>query len=136
MKKLFTLLAASMLAISSVSAEDYTPWGYYLGNMETDNLGLIGAGVATLRIAIFVPGDGILAGGTVAGVNVPVADASAVTALSAWVTPTLSSDETYTQQVDLTGYADLVQCPVWLAGHRKRLWTVVSAGAVQGSPVA
>ena len=105
MKKLFTLLAASMLAISSVSAEDYTPWGYYMGNIENDNLGLIGAGVATLRIAIFVPGDGILAGGTVAGVNVPVADASAVTALSAWVTPTLSSDETYTQQVDLTGYA-------------------------------
>ena len=104
MKKLFTLLAASMLAISSVSAEDYTPWGYYLGNMETDNLGLIGAGVATLRIAIFVPGDGILAGGTVAGVNVPVADASAVTALSAWVTPTLPSDETYTQQVELTSY--------------------------------
>ena len=93
-----------MLAISSVSAEDYTPWGYYLGNMETDNLGLIGAGVATLRIAIFVPGDGILAGGTVAGVNVPVADASAVTALSAWVTPTLPSDETYTQQVELTSY--------------------------------
>ncbi len=106
MKKLFTLLAASMLAISSVPAEDYTPWGYYLGNMETDNLGLIGAGVATLRIAIFVPGGGILAGGTVAGVNVPVADASAVTALSAWVTPTLSSDETYTQQVDLTSYAN------------------------------
>ena len=64
----------------------------------------IGAGVATLRIAIFVPGDGILAGGTVAGVNVPVADASAVTALSAWVTPTLPSDETYTQQVELTSY--------------------------------
>ena len=104
MKKLFTLLAASMLAISSVSAEDYTPWGYYMGNIENDNLGLIGAGVATLRIAIFVPGDGILAGGTVAGVNVPVADASAVTALSAWVTPTLPSDETYTQQVELTSY--------------------------------
>ena len=64
MKKLFTLLAASMLAISSVSAEDYTPWGYYMGNIENDNLGLIGAGVATLRIAIFVPGDGILAANT------------------------------------------------------------------------
>ena len=106
MKKLFTLLAASMLAISSVSAEDYTPWGYYLGNMETDNLGLIGAGTATLRIAIFVPGDGILAGGTIAGANVPVADASAVTALSAWVAPTLSSDEAYTQQIELTSYAN------------------------------
>ena len=104
MKKLFTLLATSMLAISSVSAEDYTPWGYYMGNMDGENLGLIGAGVATLRIAIFVPGDGVLAGGTIAGANVPVADASAVTALSAWVTPTLPSDETYTQQVELTSY--------------------------------
>ena len=106
MKKLFTLLATSILAISSVSAEDYTPWGYYTGNLNEQNLGLIGAGVATLRIAIFVPGDGILAGGNIAGVNVPVADASAVTALSAWITPNLSSSETYTQQVELTSYAN------------------------------
>ena len=104
MKKLFTLLATSILAISSVSAEDYTPWGYYTGNLNEQNLGLIGAGVATLRIAIFVPGDGILAGGNIAGVNVPVADASAVTALSAWITPNLSSSETYTQQVELASY--------------------------------
>lgn len=106
MKKLFTLLATSILAISSVSAEDYTPWGYYTGNLNEQNLGLIGASVATLRIAIFVPGDGILAGGNIAGVNVPVADASAVTALSAWITPNLSSSETYTQQVELTSYAN------------------------------
>lgn len=104
--KLFTLLATSMLAISSASAEDYTPWGYYTGNMEEQSIGLIGAGVATLRIAIFVPGDGILAGETIAGANVPVADASAVTALSAWVTPTLSSSETYTERVVLTNYTN------------------------------
>ena len=95
-----------MLAMTSVSAEDYTPWGYYMGNLEEENLGFIGAGVATLRVAIFVPGDGILAGGTLAGANVPVGDASAVTALSAWVTPKLSSNENYAQQVELTNYAD------------------------------
>lgn len=105
MKKVFSLLATALIATASVSAENYTPWGYYMGNMETDNLGLIGAGVATLRIAIFVPGDGILAGGTIAGANVPVYDPSAVTSLSAWVTPSLSSEESYTQQVELTDYA-------------------------------
>jgi hypothetical protein len=105
MNKILSLLATAALATGTVLADNYTPWGYYMGNME-ENLGLIGAGTATLRIAIFVPGDGILRDGTIAGVNVPVADASAVTALSAWVTPTLSSSETYTQQVDLTGYAN------------------------------
>ena len=104
MKKVFSLLATALISTASISAEDYTPWGYYLGNMESDNLGLIGAGAATHRVAIFVPGEGILAGGTIAGVNVPVYDPAAVTAISAWVTPTLSSDESYTQQVELTSY--------------------------------
>ena len=105
MNKLLSLLAAAALATGTVLADNYTPWGYYMGNME-ENLGLIGAGTATLRIAIFVPGDGILNAGTIAGVNVPVADATAVTALSAWVTPTLSSSENYTQKVELTGYSN------------------------------
>ena len=105
MKKLFTLLTSTLLAVSSVLAGDYIPWGYYTGSLNEPTIGLIGAGAATHRVAIFVPGDGVLAGQSIAGVNVPVNDPTAVTAISAWVTPTLSSSETYTQKVELTDYA-------------------------------
>jgi len=106
MKKLFALLATSMIALGTISAEDYTLWGYYMGGMDNQDLGIVGASVSTHRVAIFVPGNGLLAGGTIAGVNVPVYDATAVTALSAWVTPSLSSSETYAQHVELTNYAN------------------------------
>ena len=105
MKKLFTLLASTLLAVSSVLAGDYIPWGYYTGSLNEPTIGLIGAGAATYRVAIFVPGDEALVGQTIAGVNVPLSDPTAVTALSAWVAPTLSSSETYTQKVELTDYA-------------------------------
>ncbi len=106
MRKLFALLATIMIALSAASAEDYTAWGYYWGDMSNPNLSMAGAGTAELRVAILVPGDGILAGNAIAGINVPVVDASAVTALRAWVTPTLTSDETYAQQVEITDYAN------------------------------
>lgn len=105
MNKLLSLLATAALATGTVLADNYTPWGYYLGNME-ENLGLIGAGSATLRVAIFVPGDGILNAGTIAGVNVPVYDASAVTELSAWVATSLPSGTNYDRQVALTSYSN------------------------------
>lgn len=34
MKKFFALLATSLLTLSSVSAEDYTEWGYYMGDLR------------------------------------------------------------------------------------------------------
>ncbi len=106
MKKLFALLATTMIALSAASAEDYTAWGYYWGDMSNPNLSMAGAGSPVLRVAIFVPGDGILAGNSIAGVNVPVVDAKAVTGLSAWVSPSLPDGDTYAQQVEITDYAN------------------------------
>lgn len=127
MKKFFSFLAVSMAALCSASAEDYTPWGYYMGEIDNEELGIIGVGVATLRVAIFVPGDGIFVNGKVAGVNVPVLDSDAVTELRAWVTPSLSSNETYAQQVVLTNYANGYNQAVFSDAY-----TVTEAGCYVG----
>lgn len=64
-------MVSCMLALSvSAGIENSQIWGYYTG----DASGLTGLGngqTSTFRAAIFVPGDGILKGASLTGVNVP-----------------------------------------------------------------
>lgn len=73
MKKLFLLMVGCVLALNaSAGIENSDLWGYYLG--ETEDLTWLGGnngGTTTYREGIFVPGDGVLSGTTMTGVNVP-----------------------------------------------------------------
>lgn len=57
-------------------------WGYYLGNDISDFTGL-GANSSSYRVGIKVPGDGVLKGTKIRGVNVPAL--SKMTNVSGWV---------------------------------------------------
>lgn len=64
-------------------------WGYYLGN-DIGDFGGLGTGAAgSFRVAIKVPGDGVLAGAKIRGINVPAL--GAMTSSSAWVSTGLTN---------------------------------------------
>ncbi|MBP3212316.1 MAG: hypothetical protein J6M41_07075 [Prevotella sp.] len=77
-----------------------TAWGYFMGSAnEFSGLGINAAG-ATFHVAIFVPGNGLLKGTTVQGINFPVAD-EGMTDVKVWVRNTL--DGTDLDVVDVAG---------------------------------
>lgn len=73
MKKLFLLLVGCVLALSaSAGIENSQLWGYYTGDASgVTGLGASSGATTTYRVGIFVPGDGLLSGTTMTGVNVP-----------------------------------------------------------------
>lgn len=73
MKKLFLFMAGCMLALSaSAGIESSILWGYYMGDASgVEGLGDGQSTATTYRAAIFVPGNGVLAGATLTGANVP-----------------------------------------------------------------
>lgn len=64
-------------------------WGYYLGNNISDFGGLGTGAAGSFRVAIKVPGDGVLAGAKIRGINVPAL--GAMTSSSAWVSTGLTN---------------------------------------------
>lgn len=64
-------------------------WGYYLDESMAGFAGLGTGSAGSFRVAIKVPGDGILAGAKIHGVNIPVL--GAVTDASAWLSTGLTN---------------------------------------------
>ncbi|MDO4197260.1 MAG: hypothetical protein Q4D33_14060, partial [Prevotellaceae bacterium] len=58
-------------------------WGYYMGSNINDFGGLGTGSAGSFRVAIFVPGDGVLAGAKIRGINLPAL--GAMTSVKAWV---------------------------------------------------
>ena len=76
----------------AASLDGTTLWGYYLGDLS-DNLYVGGANQkATYYVGYFVPGDGILKGSSINGVNIPIYTTSSMTNVKVWVSEDL---ETY-----------------------------------------
>lgn len=71
MKKLFLLMVGCVLTLSaSAGIENSQIWGYYTG--DASGVEGLGTGSSSLfRVGLFVPGDGVLSGATMTGVNVP-----------------------------------------------------------------
>lgn len=75
----------------AASLEGTTKWGYFLGDI--DETGGIGIGsAATFYAGYFVPGDGILKGSSINGVNLPVYATTNLTNLSIWISEDLETD--------------------------------------------
>lgn len=66
-------------------------WGYYMGS-NIGELGGLGTGAAgSFRVAIFVPGDGVLAGAKIRGINLPAL--GAMSSVKAWVATGLANSK-------------------------------------------
>ena len=75
----------------AASLEGTTKWGYFLGDI--DETGGIGIGsAATFYAGYFVPGDGILKGSSINGVNLPVYATTNLTNLSIWISEDLETN--------------------------------------------
>ena len=84
----------------AASLDNTTAWGYFLGSTsEWGGLG-IGAAGAYFDVAIFVPGNGLLKGSTLQGINFPVID-SGMTGVKVWVRNTLEGSDL--DAVDVAG---------------------------------
>lgn len=71
------------------SIEGTDLWGYYMGSNAGELNGLGTGAAGSFRVAIKVPGNGVLAGTKIRGINVPVL--GAVTNAKAWVATGLSN---------------------------------------------
>lgn len=77
-----------------------TIWGYYSGDGK--DLKGLGANTKSYNMAIFVPGDGILKGGKISGLQIPVADGTCVSKITGWVANKLATTMSYSTTKDLT----------------------------------
>lgn len=68
-------------------------WGYYLGDNINDFTGLGTGSAGSFRVAIKVPGTGVLAGTKIRGVNLP--SLGALTSVSAWCATGLSNSSIF-----------------------------------------
>lgn len=66
-------------------------WGYYMGSNINDFGGLGTGSAGSFRVAIFVPGDGVLAGAKIRGINLPAL--GAMTSVKAWVATGLANSK-------------------------------------------
>ena len=97
MRKLFSIIAGLFVSLSVAMAEDDMIWGYYTGGIEDliENSGTCTFGAeksGTFRIAMYVPGDGILKGGSISGLRIPIWKASVVKNITAWVSTSSNPD--------------------------------------------
>lgn len=106
MKKIFTLAMAAMMSLvanaqfvkgpapeiapvpmaapaKTADLEGTDLWGYYLGNNINDFGGLGTGAAGSFRVAIKVPGDGLLAGTKIRGINIPAL--GKITNSTAWL---------------------------------------------------
>ena len=82
----------------AASLDNTTLWGYYLGGIE--ETGAVGVGsAATYYAGYFVPGDGILKGCSINGINLPVYTTTNMTNVSIWISEDLETD-IVSQKVD------------------------------------
>ena len=76
---------------AAASLDDTTLWGYYLGSI--DYCGAVGIGAAaTYWVGYFVPGDGVLNGSTINGVNIPVYTAYNMANMTIWISEDLETN--------------------------------------------
>lgn len=66
-------------------------WGYYMGSNINDFGGLGTGQAGSFRVAIKVPGDGVLAGAKIRGINLPAL--GAMTSVKAWVATGLANSK-------------------------------------------
>lgn len=71
------------------SIEGTDLWGYYMGESMDDFMGLGTGAAGSFRVAIKVPGDGVLAGTKIRGLNIPAI--GAYTDVTGWVATGLSN---------------------------------------------
>lgn len=94
-------LAKAATAPQKAALDGTTLWGYYGGDIEGD---LIGVGVSratTYWAGYFVPGDGLLKGSVINGVNLPLASITNMADVSIWITKDLSADAEVSQDVPM-----------------------------------
>ncbi len=85
----------------AASLDGTSLWGYYMGGI--DELGGLGVQqAATYWIAYFVEGDGILKGGSINGVNVPLYSTANMTDFSVWISKDLKTNDV-SKDVPMTG---------------------------------
>lgn len=90
--------------LKAASLDGATTWGYYLGD-GSDFVGLGTKSAGTFRVAIFVPGNTILKGSKMMGVNLPVVTTT-MTGVSVWGGTTLDDTDLFNKTVASvsTGY--------------------------------
>lgn len=69
-------------------------WGYYLGNDIGEFRGLGTGSAGSFRVAIKVPGDGVLAGAKIRGINIP--SLGAMSSVKAWCATGLANSSCFT----------------------------------------
>ena len=75
------------------SLENTEKWGYYLGDLSDGELYIGGAGdAATYYVGYFVPGDGILKGSSINGINVPLLPTGNMANVSVWISEDLETN--------------------------------------------
>ena len=75
----------------AASLDDTTLWGYYMGGF--DEVAGVGVGsAATYYAGYFVPGDGVLKGSSISGVNLPIWTKTNMTNVSIWISEDLETN--------------------------------------------
>ena len=74
----------------AASLDDTTLWGYYLGGFVINGVGVGGA--ATYWAGYFVPGNGILKGSSINGVNLPIWRKTNMSNVSIWISEDLETN--------------------------------------------
>lgn len=82
------------------SLDNTTLWGYYLGNIADASAVGVGA-AATYYAGMYVPGDGILKGSSINGVNLPIYTTANMTNVSVWISEDLETN-IVTKDVDVS----------------------------------
>ena len=77
-----------------------TIWGYYTGDGK--KLEGIGANITSYNVAIFVPGNGILGGGKITGLKIPVVEGSCISKITGWVANKLGTTMSYLTTKNMT----------------------------------
>lgn len=81
----------------AASVEGTDVWGYFLGGAD-EIAGLGTTSTGTFRVAIYVPGDGVLKGAKIQGINLPVNTAK-MSSVSVWGGKKLGGTELFSKSV-------------------------------------
>ena len=90
--------ASKVAPKKAASLDGTTKWGYFLGSID-DTAGIGVGSPATFYAGYFVPGDGILKGSSINGVNFPVYSPTNMTNVSVWISEDLETN-IVSQKVD------------------------------------
>lgn len=82
------------------SLEGTDMWGYYTGN-DLSDLDVVGVqNIATYSVGYFVPGDALLKGAKIHGMNVPFYSVTNMADVSVWITDDLDNEPLVSKEVD------------------------------------